>query len=107
MVEQYLTFEGISVVGAENGMVGLEALQEHRPSLILLDLTMPVMDGWRFRAEQQRLPDGQLAEVPVVVLSALPEAESHAAKLRAVDTIPKPIDFDRMLAIVRRYYVEE
>ena len=107
MVEQYLTFEGISVVGAENGMVGLEALQEHRPSLILLDLTMPVMDGWRFRAEQQRLSDGQLAEVPVVVLSALPEAESHAAKLRAVDTIPKPIDFDRMLAIVRRYYVEE
>ena len=58
-------------------MEGLAALRENRPFLILLDLSMPVMDGWRFRAEQQRLPDGELAGVPVVVLSALSDCESQ------------------------------
>ncbi len=97
-------FQGIPTIGAENGLEGLSALREHSPSLILLDLSMPVMDGWRFRQEQQRLPDGKLAGVPIVVLSALSDYERHAQTLGAVDVIPKPIDFDRMLAIVRQYY---
>lgn len=105
MVEEYLTFEGIPTIGAENGLEGLAALREDRPSVILLDLSMPVMDGWRFRHEQQRLPDRDLAGIPVVVLSALHDCERQAQVLGAVDVIPKPIDFDRMLAVVRRYYV--
>ena|SRR3989442_12762271 len=105
MVEEYLTFEGIPTIGAENGLEGLAALREDRPSVILLDLSMPVMDGWRFRHEQQRLPDRDLAGIPVVVLSALHDCERQAQVLGAVDVIPKPIDFDRMLAMVRRYYV--
>jgi CheY-like chemotaxis protein len=84
---------------------GLAALREGCPSVILLDLSMPVMDGWRFRHEQQRLPDRDLAGIPVVVLSALHDCERQAQVLGAVDVIPKPIDFDRMLAVVRRYYV--
>lgn len=105
MVEEYLTFEGIPTIGAENGLEGLAALRDDRPSVILLDLSMPVMDGWRFRHEQQRLPDRDLAGIPVVVLSALHDCERQAQVLGAVDVIPKPIDFDRMLAVVRRYYV--
>jgi CheY-like chemotaxis protein len=104
MVEEYLRFQGIPVVGAENGLQGLTALRENEPILILLDLSMPVMDGWRFRQEQQRLPERGLAGVPVVVLSALSDCGRHAEALGAVDVIPKPIDFDRMLAVVRRYY---
>jgi CheY-like chemotaxis protein len=61
MVEEYLRFEGIPTIGAANGLEGLSALRESRPSVILLDLSMPVMDGWRFRQEQQRLQDGGLA----------------------------------------------
>ena len=103
MVEEFLAFSGISVVGAENGSEGLTRLREARPSVILLDLTMPVMDGWRFREEQVRLPDSALAGVPVVILSALHDCQREADRLGAVGVIPKPIDFDRMLAIVRQY----
>src|SRR5687768_10295039 len=93
MVQEYLQCQGIATVGAENGLAGLGALREHRPSLILLDLSMPVMDGWHFRAEQQRLAEAALAQVPVVVLSALNDCEEHARTLGALDVLPKPIDF--------------
>jgi len=103
MVEEVLVFEGFAVRGASNGREGLDALREHRPCLILLDLSMPVMDGWRFREEQLRLPDAGLAAVPVVVVSALSHCERDAHRIGAVDCIPKPIDFDRMLTVVRQY----
>ena len=103
MVEEYLSFHGIPAVSAENGLTGLAKLREHRPCVVLLDLSMPVMDGWRFRQEQQRLPDGELAGTPVIVLSALSDAHKHAKTLGAADCIPKPIDFDRMVDVVRTY----
>ena len=103
MVEEYLRLQGISVVGANNGLTGLAALRQHRPCVVLLDLSMPVMDGWRFREEQQRLADSALAHIPVVVLSALPDAPKHADTLGAVEVIPKPIDFDRMVDVIRTY----
>ena len=105
MVEEYLSFHGISVVSAENGLVALAKLSEYRPCVVLLDLSMPVMDGWRFRQEQQQLPDGELARTPVIVLSALNDAQKHAETLRAADFIAKPIDFDRMVDVVRSYCV--
>jgi CheY-like chemotaxis protein len=103
MVETFLQIEGIATIGAANGLQGLAALREHVPAVILLDLTMPVMDGWRFREEQRRLADALLASIPVVVLSALNDCRQHARALGAVDVIPKPIDFDRLIEIVRRY----
>jgi CheY-like chemotaxis protein len=103
MVEEFLRMQGIPAVGANNGLTGLAALRQHRPCVVLLDLSMPVMDGWGFREEQQRLPDGTLAAVPVVVLSALAEAPRHAEALGAVDVILKPIDFDRMVDVIRIY----
>jgi CheY-like chemotaxis protein len=103
MVEEFLSLSGIHVIAAENGVEGLKRLSESRPSVILLDLTMPVMDGWRFREEQARLSDATLAGIPVVILSALHDCQRQAGRLGAVDVIPKPIDFDRMLVVVRRY----
>jgi CheY-like chemotaxis protein len=88
MVEEFLAFSGISVVGVENGVEGLTRLRESRPSVILLDLTMPVMDGWRFREEQVRLPDATLAAIPVVSRSALHDCQREADRLGAVDVIP-------------------
>ena len=103
MVETFLRITGIACVAADNGLTGLAALQEHRPCVVLLDLSMPVMDGWRFREEQQRLPDGDLAGTPVVVLSALNDAQRHAQTLGAADLIPKPIDFDRLVTVIKGF----
>jgi CheY-like chemotaxis protein len=103
MMEEYFRFHHIPVISADNGLTGLAALHAHRPCIVLLDLSMPVMDGWRFRQEQQRLLDTALAGTPVVVLSALADAPTHADALGAVGLIPKPIDFDRMIAVVRSY----
>ena len=104
MVEEYLHLQGVSTIGAANGLEGLGALQEHRPALILLDLNMPVMDGWRFREEQARLT-GALARIPVIVLSALHDCAKHAKALGAIDCLAKPIDLDQLSALVGRLYV--
>jgi CheY-like chemotaxis protein len=101
MVEEYLQLHGFATVGAVNGADALGKLHEHPPALILLDLTMPVMDGWQFRREQQRLTDA-LARIPVVVLSALHDCARHAQTLGAIEFLPKPIDLDRLAAVVAR-----
>lgn len=103
MIEEFLTFSGMPVVGAENGKEGLQALQKHRPCLIFLDLSMPVMDGWRFREEQKRLSEKTLANVPVVIVSALPDCERHAEALGAVECLHKPVDFDRLIMLAQEY----
>jgi CheY-like chemotaxis protein len=103
MVEEFLCSSGIPVVGASNGAEGLARLRDSHPCVILLDLTMPVMDGWRFRQEQVGLSERSLADVPVVIFSAVHDCQCEADRLGAVDVIPKPIDFDRMLAIILRH----
>src|SRR5829696_426757 len=69
MVTTLLTVEGYQVVTAENGRRGLEQLRSVRPCLILLDLSMPVLDGWEFRRVQ--LSDDAIAKVPVLLLTAI------------------------------------
>jgi len=58
------------------------------------------MDGWEFRRRQQ--DDPALADVPVIVLTALDQAQARAADLDGVDFLKKPLDFDRLLDLVRR-----
>src|SRR5262249_36376832 len=95
----FLDAEGYRVVEAANGQ---EALRELRAvngfCLVLLDLYMPVMNGWEFRAEQLR--DPAIAAVPVVVVSADRGAGEKAKQLGAIDYMVKPIDFDRLLRAV-------
>ena len=100
MMAQLLTLEGFEAATVSNGREALEYL--HRastPNVILLDLMMPVMDGWEFRRQQQA--DPALAPVPVIVLSALDQA--RAAKIHAAAFLKKPLDFDRLLSLVRTY----
>src|SRR5512132_4356371 len=79
---QVLEFEGYRVTGASNGEEALAALRAGgRPSLILLDLMMPVMNGSQFRAAQ--LADRALAAIPVIVLSADAGLEEKASRLGA------------------------
>lgn len=95
MVIDVLAQEGIPAVGADNGEEALKRLRqdELRPALILLDLTMPVMDGWRFRALQLRDPN--LAHIPVVITSAL-----SSKGLPADGYCEKPFDRDELIATV-------
>ena len=94
-----LETEGYDVAKASDGQEALGQLRTSAtPSLILLDLYMPVMNGWAFRAEQLR--DPKLASIPVVVLSADSRVANRAADLGAAGWVGKPIDFDRLLALV-------
>ena len=92
-MEQLLRAAGYEAVGAPNGQVALELLRSGlRVKVIILDLMMPVMDGWAFRREQLR--DPHLAHIPVIVLSAL-----HHGWVEGVPpTLPKPIDMRQLLA---------
>jgi DNA-binding response OmpR family regulator len=96
---------GHVVVEAGDGAAGLERLRASRPDLILLDLTMPVMDGWEFRAQQQRLSDPQLAQVPVVLRTALADARHQVHVLGAREVIPKPVAPEILLSAVARHAV--
>ena len=100
MMAQLLTLEGFRAATAVNGRDALEYLHTaERPDVILLDLMMPVMDGWEFRRRQQ--DDPELSDVPVVILSALDR--HRAADLEADEFLKKPLDFDRLLELVRHY----
>jgi CheY-like chemotaxis protein len=86
---------------AGNGLRALEYLRTgKRPSLILLDMMMPVMDGWQFRRAQQQLP--QIADIPVVVLTADGEPQQKAAALKAHGHIRKPASIEALLGEVER-----
>jgi CheY-like chemotaxis protein len=100
MMAQLLTLEGFQTATVANGQEALAYLHaSSKPEVILLDLMMPVMDGWEFRRHQQA--DPALAGVPVIVLSALDQA--RAADVAATAFLKKPLDFDRLLDLVRQY----
>lgn len=102
MMAQLLTLEGFRAETVANGREALQYLHEgRRPDLILLDLMMPIMDGWEFRRRQQ--DDPTLADVPVIVLTALDQAQARTGDLNGVDFLKKPLDFDRLLELVRRH----
>ena len=96
--------EGLEVATAQNGREALQVLRGGlRPSVILLDLMMPVMDGWDFRHEQLR--DPALRDIPVVVVTATGfSPDTIRAQFGNVDLLPKPVPLcsSRLVSIWRR-----
>jgi DNA-binding response OmpR family regulator len=94
---------GYAAVGATDGRDGLRKLRAARGAfdLILLDLTMPLLDGRGFREEQRR--DPALAAIPVIVLSAFPDVAALAAELEVAAHLAKPLNLRALLALVRRH----
>jgi two-component system, chemotaxis family, chemotaxis protein CheY len=101
VLEDLLQGEGFAVQRAANGAAALDLLREFRPDVILLDLMMPVLDGWAFRAAQRRL-EQPFAAVPVVVLSGAREANAAGAELDAAAVIVKPFALDALVETVRQ-----
>ena len=93
-----LRAEGYRVQLARNGREALELLQPELPAAILLDLMMPVMDGWQFAHELRKLGH----QTPLLVLSADQAVERHAGQLLASAHLAKPFDLDDLLGKVRQ-----
>lgn len=94
--------EGLEVEVAENGREALEILRSgFRPFAIILDLMMPIMDGWDFRYEQLR--DPALREIPVVVITATGfSADTIRAQFGKVDLLSKPVPYPELLDLLDR-----
>jgi two-component system, chemotaxis family, chemotaxis protein CheY len=99
VVEDSLTDEGHQVRTAEHGRAALDLLDNgYQPELILVDLLMPVMDGWALIEALQ----GRGIRVPYVLLAANPDLEQWARELRAANWIQKPFDLSTLFSCVRR-----
>ncbi len=97
-----LEYEGYSVSCAANGREALDRLREPpRPDLILLDMLMPVMDGYQFLAELHRRPE--VAAIPVVILSGAEQARARAFALGIVDFLKKPLPVEELAQKIRQY----
>ena len=94
-----LESEGFKVQTAANGAEALRCLDRARPSLILLDLMMPVMSGDEFRKRQ--LADPRHRDVPVICMTAAHDGADRAARLHADEYFQKPLDFEQLLTVVR------
>jgi len=95
---EVLETEGYATSRASNGLEALDCLRKVPTCVVLLDLTMPVMDGWEFRREQ--LGDEELAKVPVVLVTAAGNAREKAEKISAHAFLQKPFRPDDLLRIV-------
>ena len=96
-----LTRAGFDVVEAQDGQQALEAMHTHAPDLVLMDVSMPVMDGFTSCAELRRLPGG--GRVPVIMMTGLEDVESieRAFEVGATDFITKPINWPILAHRVR------
>jgi signal transduction histidine kinase len=98
-----LSMEGFRVTGCSNGREALDWLRASpKPDIILLDLMMPVMDGWQFRVAQK--DDPEIATIPVLALSA--DSTAKAAAIDAEAYLKKPVDYDTLIATIDRLLVE-
>jgi CheY-like chemotaxis protein len=100
MMSLALELDGHTVCAAANGRDALKCLKDGmRPCLILMDLMMPVMNGWELRAALQKEPAWR--DIPVVVISAVnPDV---AERLQNTAYVPKPVDIDNLLEMVCTY----
>jgi CheY-like chemotaxis protein len=101
----FLESEGYHIDYAHNGRKALDLLQnsETLPGLILLDLMMPDMDGFRFREEQAKIP--RISDIPIVVMTADADGQAKAAKVGANAFLKKPfVNLEMILATLGRFF---
>jgi CheY-like chemotaxis protein len=100
-LRKYLMQKGFRAEAAASGEEGLRLARELHPLAITLDLVMPGMDGWAALTDLKA--DPELADIPVVLLTGMPDERSDALRLGAADLLTKPIEPEHLVAILKRY----
>jgi CheY-like chemotaxis protein len=97
MIVLLLRSHGYETETASDGAQALARMRQRRPSLVLLDISMPIMDGWEFRKHQ--LDDPALADIPVICMTAMVHPEDVERTL-GVPCLGKPVDFSALIRAV-------
>jgi DNA-binding response OmpR family regulator len=100
MVRLALVDEGYDVEFVQNGAAALDASQAAPFDVILLDMRMPLMDGWAFAQAYRSRPG---PHVPMIVVTAAQDAAARAAEIDADGYLAKPFSLDELFAIIERH----
>ena len=100
MILLLLSSEGYETETATDGAEALALMRQRRPCLVLLDINMPLMDGWEFR--KQQLEDPALADVPVVCITGIVHPED-VERILGVPCLRKPVDFPSLIRAVEKF----
>jgi CheY-like chemotaxis protein len=106
LAAEYLTYLGATVHTATDGVSGMEALKEFEPTIILMDLSMPMMDGWAMIGEVRKIE--ALKNIPVIALTAhaMPEVEGQVKEAGFTGYVTKPFVFSRLLRELKHWVAE-
>ena len=100
-IKEFLEFEGYTVLIALNGLEAINLLNKlPMPHLIILDMKMPIMDGWTFA---KQFYEKFIKRAPIIVLTAAGDAEQRAKDIKAISWIAKPFDLEDLLFAVKKY----
>jgi two-component system, OmpR family, alkaline phosphatase synthesis response regulator PhoP len=100
MLQFSLEAEGYQTLSAADGRRALDEVREHHPKVVLLDIMMPVMDGWAFLEELQAIPADERPRVIVVSARASLRDRAKAAELGAEAFVAKPFSVDDLLVVL-------
>ena len=95
-----LEHEGFHTYTASNGLEALEEVEKHHPTVMLLDLMMPEMDGWTVIEKLRKLPTDHRPRVVVVSALAGPEEKAKATELGVDAFVPKPFDVEELIGVL-------
>lgn len=100
-LKEFLESEDYNVLAAENGFKALELLEKSpMPNLILLDMKMPIMNGWQFASEFLVKHDHSS---PIIVITAAADAQQRAEDIKATDWVEKPFNLDVLLKKIKQH----
>ena len=103
MLTRRLTRAGLTVITAADGISALGMMREHQPGVVLMDMTLPILDGWE--ATQKAKKDPVIADIPIIALTAHAMAadKERAIKVGCSEYETKPIDFPALLAKIYQF----
>ena len=103
MLTRRLKKKGFDLIIAGDGQEGIDKAIEESPDLILMDLSLPTMDGWTATAEIKKIEE--VKDIPIIALSAhaMPEHRDRALKAGCSDYDTKPVDIKRLLSKMEQY----
>ena len=103
MLTRRLKKKGFELIIAGDGQEGVDKAVEEKPDLILMDLSLPTMDGWTATAEIKKIEE--VKDIPIIALSAhaMPEHRDRAIKAGCSDYDTKPVDIKRLLGKIGQY----